>query len=87
MSVSAATRPLLARLARVEGQVRGIERMVRDDRTCVDILTQIAAVRAALDEVGLALLEEHVDACVSADADKGGRAADLKEPVRRLACR
>ena len=55
---------LLDRLARIEGQVRGIARMVEDDRYCVDILTQIAAVRSALDTLGVELLTDHVESCV-----------------------
>jgi CsoR family transcriptional regulator, copper-sensing transcriptional repressor len=55
---------LLARLRRVEGQVRGVERMVEDDRYCIDVLTQISAVQAALDKVALGLLDEHVKHCV-----------------------
>jgi DNA-binding FrmR family transcriptional regulator len=55
---------LLARLRRVEGQVRGIEKMVDDDRYCIDVLTQISAIQAALDKVALGLLDEHVKHCV-----------------------
>ena len=55
---------LLKRLRRVEGQVRGIERMVEDDRYCIDVLTQIAAIQAALDKVALGLLDDHVEHCV-----------------------
>jgi DNA-binding FrmR family transcriptional regulator len=64
---------LLKRLRRVEGQVRGIERMVEDERYCVDILDQIAAARTALEHVGLRLLEEHARNCVHkghADVDE-----------------
>jgi CsoR family transcriptional regulator, copper-sensing transcriptional repressor len=55
---------LSKRLGRIEGQVRGIQRMVGDEKYCVDILTQIAAVRAALDQVALGVLEDHVEGCV-----------------------
>jgi DNA-binding FrmR family transcriptional regulator len=55
---------LLARLKRVEGQVRGVQGMVSDDRYCIDILTQISAVQAALDKVALGLLDEHARHCV-----------------------
>ena len=57
---------LLTRLKRIEGQVRGISRMVEEDKYCVDILIQIAAVKAALNKVGLVLLEDHTRGCVSA---------------------
>jgi CsoR family transcriptional regulator, copper-sensing transcriptional repressor len=53
------------RLKRVEGQVRGIAKMVDDEQYCVDILTQIAAVQAALDRVALGVLEDHVQGCVA----------------------
>src|SRR3984957_17488263 len=55
---------LLARLRRIEGQVRGIEGMVQDDRYCIDILTQISAIQAALDKVALGLLDGHAHTCV-----------------------
>lgn len=56
---------LVKRLHRIEGQVRGIERMVGEDRYCIDVLTQIAAVRASLEKVGLELLESHVNHCLA----------------------
>ena len=56
---------LLKRLRRIEGQVRGIEGMVDDDRYCIDVLTQISAVQAALDKVALGLLDGHARHCVS----------------------
>ena len=52
------------RLKRVEGQVRGVERMVDEDRYCIDVLTQISAIQAALDKVALGLLDDHVKHCV-----------------------
>jgi CsoR family transcriptional regulator, copper-sensing transcriptional repressor len=52
------------RLARIEGQVRGISRMVEDDRYCIDVMTQINAVRAALDKVALGLLDDHARHCL-----------------------
>jgi len=65
---------LLQRLRRIEGQVRGIERMVADDRYCIDVLTQVNAIKAALDRVALLLLHDHVDHCV-ADAVRDGKGA------------
>ena len=60
-----ATKPqLLARLKRIEGQTRGIQKMVDEDRYCIDVLTQISAVQAALDKVALGLLDDHVKHCV-----------------------
>jgi CsoR family transcriptional regulator, copper-sensing transcriptional repressor len=55
---------LLSRLARVEGQVRGVTRMVEDERYCIDVLTQISAAQAALDKVALGLLDGHARHCV-----------------------
>ena len=77
---------LLKRLSRIEGQVRGIEGMVDDDRYCIDILTQIAAVQAALDKVGLGLLDEHAQHCVlgAAEEDKVERTQELMASVARL---
>src|SRR3954464_4416089 len=60
---------LLKRLRRIEGQVRGIEGMVEDDRYCIDVLTQISAVQAALDKVALGLLDEHARHCVMGAAE------------------
>jgi DNA-binding FrmR family transcriptional regulator len=62
---------LVKRLHRVEGQVRGIERMIEDERYCVDILTQIAAVRTALERVGLELLDGHVRHCIGGALEAG----------------
>ncbi|HEY8243901.1 MAG TPA: metal-sensitive transcriptional regulator [Casimicrobiaceae bacterium] len=63
---------LAKRLARIEGQVRGIGRMLAEDRYCVDILTQVSAVRSALDAVALELLEHHLHGCVQ-QAVKSGK--------------
>ena len=77
---------LLKRLRRVEGQVRGIEGMVEDDRYCIDILTQISAVQAALDKVALGLLDDHARHCVvgASDEDKLDKTAELMASVGRL---
>ena len=61
---TASREQLLKRLRRVEGQVRGVEKMVEEDRYCIDVLTQISAVQAALDKVALGLLDEHARHCV-----------------------
>jgi CsoR family transcriptional regulator, copper-sensing transcriptional repressor len=77
---------LLNRLRRVEGQVRGIEKMVADDRYCVDVVTQIGAVQAALDKVALGLLDDHARHCV-AGAETGkreDRTTELMAAVGRL---
>ena len=62
---------ILQRLRRIEGQVRGIQKMVEEDRYCVDILTQIAAVRAALDKTGLSILKRHTHGCVKKAIESG----------------
>lgn len=69
---------LLARLRKIEGQVRGLQRMIEDDRYCVDILVQVAAVRAALNRVGLSVLEKHTRGCVvnAVKMDHGDEAVD-----------
>jgi DNA-binding FrmR family transcriptional regulator len=66
------------RLARIEGQVRGIARMVDDDTYCIDVLTQVSATTKALEAVALKLLEDHLAHCVVDAARAGGPGADLK---------
>jgi DNA-binding FrmR family transcriptional regulator len=68
----------LRRLRRIEGQARGLQRMVEEEKYCIDILTQISAITKALQSVGLGLLEEHLSHCVVDAAAVGGREADLK---------
>ena len=74
---------LVKRLHRIEGQVRGIERMVEDDRYCIDILTQIAAVKSALEQVGAKLLVDHVSPCVR-DAIASGDEREADEKTAEL---
>jgi DNA-binding FrmR family transcriptional regulator len=66
------------RLRRIEGQVRGIAKMIEDDKYCIDILTQISAANSALQSVALGLLEEHLNHCVSKAIAVGGDEADAK---------
>lgn len=68
----------LARLKRIEGQVRGLHRMVDDEKYCIDILTQVAAATSALQGVAVALLEDHMRHCVAEAAQQGGAEADAK---------
>ncbi|MBV9817118.1 MAG: metal-sensitive transcriptional regulator [Solirubrobacterales bacterium] len=78
---------LLARLRRIEGQIRGIEGMVEQDRYCIDVLTQISAARAALDKVALGLLDDHAHHCVvgaASAAQRDARTAELMDAVGRL---
>jgi DNA-binding FrmR family transcriptional regulator len=77
---------LLNRLRRVEGQVRGVERMIEDDRYCIDVLTQISAVQAALDKVALGLLDDHARHCVmgAPDEERVDRTDEMMAAVGRL---
>ena len=68
----------LKRLARIEGQVGGLRRMVEDERYCIDILTQVSAATKALESLALGLLDEHLRHCVVRAAQAGGDEADLK---------
>jgi DNA-binding FrmR family transcriptional regulator len=74
---------LVRRLHRIEGQVRGIERMVEEERYCIDVLTQIAAVETALESVALKILDDHVNHCV-ADAMASGEPDAAAEKSREL---
>jgi CsoR family transcriptional regulator, copper-sensing transcriptional repressor len=74
---------IVKRLHRIEGQVRGLERMVEDDRYCIDVLTQISAVTTALESLALRILDDHVQHCV-ADALASGDAAAAQEKSREL---
>ena len=78
---------LLTRLARVEGQVRGVARMVDEDRYCIDVLTQISAIQAALDKVALGLLDGHARHCMNEGAVEGRAdemATEMMAAVGRL---
>jgi CsoR family transcriptional regulator, copper-sensing transcriptional repressor len=68
----------LTRLRRIEGQIRGLQRMVEDDKYCIDILTQVAASTRALQSVALGLLEQHLAHCVMQAVAEGGGSADAK---------
>jgi len=68
----------LKRLRRIEGQVRGLQRMVEDDKYCIDILTQVSAATSALESVALGLLEEHLSHCVAEAIAEGGDTATAK---------
>lgn len=79
----------LRRLRRIEGQVRGLQRMIDEDQYCIDILTQVAAATKALQAVALGLVEEHLGHCVAQAVAEGGDSADQKvreasEAIARL---
>jgi CsoR family transcriptional regulator, copper-sensing transcriptional repressor len=82
---------LIKRLHRIEGQVRGIERMVEDERYCIDVLTQISAVNTALESLALKILDEHVRHCVAGaltsgdEADARAKTEELLGAVQRFA--
>jgi len=77
---------VLRRLHRIEGQVRGVARMIEEDRYCIDVVTQVTAIQAALDKVALELLGDHAAHCVvgAAEADRPQRTEELMAAVRRL---
>ena len=82
---------LVKRLHRIEGQVRGIEKMVSEDRYCIDVLTQIGAVSTALESLGFRILDDHVKHCVAGalasgdEAEAQAKAEELLEAVHRFA--
>lgn len=65
-------RDLINRLSRIEGQIRGIKKMVEEDRYCIDIINQVSAVSAAINSFNKVLLSEHIKSCVTEDIQKGG---------------
>jgi CsoR family transcriptional regulator, copper-sensing transcriptional repressor len=83
---SATKDQLIKRLRRIEGQIGGIERMVDEDRYCIDVLTQIHAVQAALDKVALGLLDDHAHHCVlgAAHDERDAKTQELMAAVGRL---
>ncbi|MBS1837070.1 MAG: metal-sensitive transcriptional regulator [Actinobacteria bacterium] len=88
---SATKDQLLARLSRIEGQVRGVKGMVDEDRYCIDVLTQISAIQAALDKVALGLLDGHARHCLvgghGGPSDPAAQADELMAAVGRLMSR
>jgi len=78
---------VIKRLARIEGHLRGVRRMVEEDKSCPEVLLQLAAVRAALDKVGRIVFEDHVETCVSKAIKEGAgesAVAELKEALARF---
>jgi DNA-binding FrmR family transcriptional regulator len=89
-SYSATKEQLLARLKRIEGQTRGVQKMVDEERYCIDVLTQISAIQAALDKVALGLLDDHVKHCVVGGAGPGSQeelTEEMMAAVGRLLAR
>ena len=84
---TASKKQLQNRLARIEGQVRGVSKMVDEDRYCIDVLTQISAIQAALDKVALGLLDDHARHCMHHGAEEGKgeeMATEMMAAVGRL---
>jgi CsoR family transcriptional regulator, copper-sensing transcriptional repressor len=83
---TASKQQLINRLRRIEGQVRGVQKMVDEDRYCIDVLTQITAIEAALDKVALGLLEDHAQHCVmgAEDDERQAKTDELMAAVGRL---
>ena len=75
---------ILARLRRMEGQVRGVQRMVEDDKYCVDVLTQLSSIIAAARSIGLVILEDHIHGCVLEADDREAAASELIEAIERF---
>lgn len=86
MGKEEAKKNLIMRLKRIEGQIRGIQRMIEEDKYCIDILVQVAAARAALDKVGLAIFEGHTRNCL-VEAIKEERGEETIEELMTLVMR
>lgn len=76
------TEALLARLRRIEGQVRGLHRMVSEDRMCEDVLTQLMAARSSLDQVGLLMMDRHIETCLMAGLPSDEGLRNLQSALR-----
>jgi len=76
------TEAILTRLRRIEGQIRGIHRMLEEDRVCEDIVTQLMAARSSLDQVGLHIIDHHIDRCLVADRSSEDALRNLREALR-----
>jgi len=87
MTVHTKREDVIKRLARIEGHLRGVRRMVEEDKSCPEILLQLVAVRAALDKVSRVVFEDHVETCVSKAIKEGAgesAVAELKEALARF---
>src|SRR3990170_163758 len=76
------TEALLARLRRIEGQIRGIHKMLAEDRVCEDIVTQLMAARSSLDQVGLLIIDQHVERCLLADQKPEEALRNLQQSLK-----
>jgi len=80
MNNSESKRELLVRLSKIEGQIRGISKMIKDDKYCIDIIDQITATRRALDKVAMIILKKHINSCVT-NAIKADKSDDIIEEL------
>ena len=80
MNSSESKRELLVRLSKIEGQIRGISKMIKDDKYCIDIIDQITATRRALDKVAMLILKKHINSCVT-NAIKADKSDDIVEEL------
>jgi DNA-binding FrmR family transcriptional regulator len=80
MNNSENKRELLVRLSKIEGQIRGISKMIKDDKYCIDIIDQITATRRALDKVAMIILKKHINSCVT-NAIKADKSDDIVEEL------
>ena len=81
-STNPETEAILNRLRRIEGQIRGIHRMLAEDRVCEDVVTQLMAARSSLDQVGLLIIDRHIDRCLVGDADPAQALENLQQALR-----
>jgi DNA-binding FrmR family transcriptional regulator len=80
--VNAEAEAILNRLRRIEGQIRGIHRMLAEDRVCEDVVTQLMAARSSLDQVGLLIIDRHIDRCLVGDAQPEEALRNLQQALR-----
>jgi DNA-binding FrmR family transcriptional regulator len=76
------TEAILTRLRRIEGQIRGIHRMLEEDRLCEDVVTQLMAARSSLDQAGLLIIDHHIDRCLVADRPSEDALRNLRQALR-----
>jgi DNA-binding FrmR family transcriptional regulator len=76
------TEAILTRLRRIEGQIRGIHRMLEEDRVCEDIVTQLMAARSSLDQVGLRIIDQHIDRCLVSGNSSEDALRNLRQALR-----
>lgn len=82
MTMDAEVEGLVARLRRIEGQIRGIQRMLEEDRVCEDIVTQVMAARTALDQVSILLLDHHVQRCMCSDETPEAAMRNMQQALK-----